>query len=60
MSEAHNGRQLAALGLYHDYSGYVVFSVAIILMVAFGAALNVDYRAKWGELKGRLEAGGNV
>ena len=25
-----------ALGFYHDYSGYVVFVVAILLMVAFG------------------------
>jgi exosortase len=48
--------QKAALGLYHDYSGYVVFSVAIILMVAFGVALNVDYRARWQGMKQRLAA----
>lgn len=46
--------QKAALKVYHDWSGYVVFSVAIVLMVALGAALNVDYRAKWRNLKGRL------
>ncbi|MBU0677034.1 MAG: exosortase/archaeosortase family protein [Verrucomicrobia bacterium] len=33
-----------ALGLYHDYSGYVVFSVAIGLMVGVGSLLNVNYR----------------
>ncbi len=36
-----------ALGIYHDYSGYVVFSVAIGLMVALGQLLNVDYRKAW-------------
>ncbi len=40
------GEQLA-LTLYHDYSGYVVFGVAIGCMVAIGSALNTDYRAKW-------------
>jgi len=40
------GEELA-LGLYHDYSGYVVFSVAITLMVGFGALLNMDYTAAW-------------
>ena len=29
-----------ATGFYHDYSGYVVFVVAILLMVAAGEALN--------------------
>ena len=47
--------QKAAEGLYHDYSGYVVFSVAIVLMVALGAALNVDYGAQWRSLKRRLD-----
>lgn len=39
-----------ALGLYHDYSGYVVFSVAIGLMVALGSALNMNFmelRERW-------------
>ena len=34
-----------ALGLYHDYSGYVVFAVGILLMVSTGYLLNVDFRA---------------
>jgi exosortase len=37
------GEQLA-LGLFHDYSGYVVFSVAIGLMLGIGALLDMDIR----------------
>lgn len=40
------GEQLA-LTLYHDYSGYVVFGVAIGCMVAIGSFLNTDFRDKW-------------
>jgi exosortase len=43
------GEQLA-LGLFHDYSGYVVFSVAIGLMLGIGALLNTDVkelRERW-------------
>jgi exosortase len=40
-----------ALGLYHDYSGYVVFSVAIILMVGIGSLLNTDFRQVWRRLR---------
>lgn len=29
-----------ATGFYHDYSGYVVFAVAILLMIAFGELIN--------------------
>lgn len=39
-----------ALGLYHDYSGYVVFSVAIALMIGVGGVLNLDFaevRERW-------------
>ena len=39
-----------ALGLYHDYSGYVVFSVAIGLMIGVGALLNLnlaEMRERW-------------
>lgn len=31
-----------ALGLYHDYSGYIVFSVSIMLMITIGALLNTN------------------
>lgn len=33
-----------ALGIYHDYSGYIVFSVGILLMVGIGSLINLDYR----------------
>ncbi len=36
------GQQFGA-GLHHDWSGYVLFSVAIGLMVGFGRLLNVSY-----------------
>ncbi len=39
-----------ALGLYHDYSGYVVFSVAIGLMIALGALFKLnltELRDRW-------------
>lgn len=36
-----------ALGPYHDYSGYVVFAVAIGLMVAVGGVLNADWKEAW-------------
>lgn len=47
------GQKLAS-GLYHDYSGYVVFSVAIGLMVGVGSLLNLDYRGAWHRWKQRL------
>lgn len=43
-----------ALGLYHDYSGYVVFTVAILLMVGIGSLLNVNYREAWVQWKHAL------
>lgn len=44
------GQQIA-LTLYHDYSGYVVFGVAIACMVAIGSALNVNYKEVWQQWK---------
>lgn len=43
-----------ALGIYHDYSGYVVFSIAIILMVGLGGLLNLEPRTVWHRWKQRL------
>lgn len=37
------GQQFGA-GLHHDWSGYVLFSLAIALMIAFGRILNVNYK----------------
>ncbi|MBC8207299.1 MAG: exosortase/archaeosortase family protein [Kiritimatiellaeota bacterium] len=39
-----------ALGLYHDYSGYILFTAAITSMVIIGSLLNMEFRevtAKW-------------
>jgi exosortase len=36
--------QRLAMTIYHDYSGYIVFSLAILCMIALGASLNVHYR----------------
>lgn len=44
------GEQIA-LTLYHDYSGYVVFGVAIGCMVGIGSALNVNYKEVWQQWK---------
>ena len=33
-----------AMKIYHDYSGYIVFSLAILCMIALGASLNLHYR----------------
>jgi exosortase len=33
-----------AMKIYHDYSSYIVFSLAILCMIALGAALNLHYR----------------
>ncbi len=34
-----------AVGLYHDYSGYIVFIASTLLMLLVGAVVNKDYRA---------------
>jgi exosortase len=39
-----------AIGLYHDYSGYILFTAAISMMVVIGSVLNMDFSevvAKW-------------
>jgi exosortase len=33
--------------IYHDYSGYIVFSMAILCMIALGIGLNLRYRELW-------------
>ncbi|MFT5125659.1 MAG: exosortase [Kiritimatiellia bacterium] len=43
------GQEIAS-GLYHDYSGYLVFSIAIGMMVGLGALLSVNFHEmvkKW-------------
>lgn len=41
VSEAIGGR--VALGLYHDYSGYILFTAAIVMMVLIGGLLNLEF-----------------
>ncbi len=33
-----------AMKIYHDYSGYIVFSLAILCMIGLGALLNIHFR----------------
>ena len=40
------GQQIAAKA-YHDYSGYIVFGVALSAMVIIGLLLNFNYRRVW-------------
>jgi exosortase len=47
-----SGQKLGA-GLYHDWSGYVLFTVAISLMVATSKLLNLDYKELYIEWKQR-------
>jgi exosortase len=48
------GQQLATK-TYHDYSGYIVFGVALSSMVIIGLLLNVDYRRVWQNLMKPVE-----
>jgi len=43
--------QRMGTGLYHDWSGYVLFTVAISLMVFVGTLLNVNYRELYSRWK---------
>lgn len=49
VAEAY-GQELA-VGIYHDYSGYVFFSVAIGLMIAVGSLLNTNFTEAWEQWK---------
>ena len=39
--------QETAMGLWHDYSGYPIFIISIILMLALDRLFNMDYRRAW-------------
>ena len=41
VAEAFGGK--LALGLYHDYSGYILFTAAISMMVVIGGVLNLEF-----------------
>jgi exosortase len=46
----------AALKIYHDWSGYIMFGVAFGLMLGVGALLNMNYRHQWQRFKAWLMA----
>ena len=35
-----------AMKIYHDFSGYIVFGVAVLLMASFGALIGKDYASR--------------
>jgi exosortase len=43
--------QDTAMGLWHDYSGYPIFLISILLMLALDRLLNTDYRTAWTKFK---------
>ena len=43
--------QETAIGLWHDYSGYPIFLISILLMLSLDRLLNLDYRAAWTKTK---------
>jgi hypothetical protein len=42
VAEAFGGK--LALGIYHDYSGYILFTASITMMVVIGGLLNLEFR----------------
>ena len=42
VAEAFGGK--LALGIYHDYSGYILFTASITMMVLIGGLLNLEFR----------------
>ena len=40
------GRE-SAIKTYHDYSGYIVFVVAVLLLLGADRLINVNYRERW-------------
>jgi exosortase/archaeosortase family protein len=45
----------AAMRLYHDFSGYLVFAVAALLLVSAGRLVNADFRKRFSQWKQRLK-----
>ncbi len=43
-----------ATGLYHDYSGYIFFTIAVSLMIGIGNLLSSDFKAELRKWKERL------
>lgn len=43
-----------ALGLYHDYSTYILFTASVSLMVLIGVVLNINYREEFPKWKSAI------
>ena len=43
--------QETAMGLWHDYSGYPIFLISILLMLSLDRLFNLDYRTAWTKVK---------
>ena len=52
VSEAIGGK--LALGVYHDYSGYILFTASITMMVLIGAVLNLEFKEEYKKCKSVL------
>jgi exosortase len=48
--------QETAMDLWHDYSGYPIFLISILLMLTLDRLLNMDYRTAWTRIKHRFFA----
>jgi exosortase len=48
--------QEAAMDLWHDYSGYPIFLISIMLMLLLDRLLNLDYITAWSFIKNRFFA----
>lgn len=51
------GQEVAG-GLYHDYSSFIFFPVALVGMVVFAALLNLNYAVLWRRITQPLPASG--
>lgn len=47
--------QKVATGLYHDYSGYIFFPVAMSLMLVAGWLFNLDFKQVWVAFKKQMK-----
>ena len=36
-----------ALTIYHEYSGYVIFAAAVVMVLLLARLINLDFRARW-------------
>lgn len=53
------GQELA-MGLWHDYSGYPIFLISIVLVLLMDRVLNLDYAKAWKKIKETFLARGSV